>query len=159
MPRPRCCRRIAGQPACRLFRPVGASASGREAVALTLDEYEAIRLADHEGLYQEAAARQMGVSRQTFGRTVESARRKVARALVLGLALSIEAREGTPTLLPVAGPDLLPYHCTACGNAWRERCGAARPKCCPSCNSPHFQRPGSANGSRPPARTQDSHSG
>lgn len=140
MPRPRCCRKIAGQPACKLFQPMGVPAAGLEQVELSLEEYEAIRLADHEGLYQEAAARQMGVSRQTFGRTVESARRKVARALVLGLALGIEAREGAPTLLPVAGPDLLPYHCSACGNAWRERCGAGKPKCCPSCNSPHFQR-------------------
>ena len=159
MPRPRCCRKIAGQPACKLFQPVGVPASGLAHVELSLDEYEAIRLADHEGLYQEAAARQMGVSRQTFGRTIERARRKVARALVLGLALGIEAREDTPTLLPVAGPDLLPYHCSACGNVWRERCGAGMPNGCPSCNSRHFQRQGCANGSRPPADAQDSHSG
>ena len=50
-------------------------------VLLTLDEYEAIRLADLEGLYQEQAATRMNVSRQTFGRIVEAARRKVADVL------------------------------------------------------------------------------
>ena len=59
-------------------------------VALTVDELEALRLADLEGLYQEQAAQQMNVSRQTFGRIVEAARKKVADALVNGKALSIE---------------------------------------------------------------------
>lgn len=57
---------------------------------MTLDEFEAIKLADHEGLYQEQAALRMGVSRPTFGRIVTSARRKVADALVGGKALRIE---------------------------------------------------------------------
>ena len=59
-------------------------------VALTVDELEAIRLADLEGLYQEQAAQQMHVSRQTFGRILEAAHKKVAEALVNGKALSIE---------------------------------------------------------------------
>jgi predicted DNA-binding protein (UPF0251 family) len=70
-----------------------------EQVGLTVDELEAIRLADLEGLYQEAAAEQMNVSRQTFGRILEAAHRKVADALVNGKALSIE---GGP--IEVAGP-------------------------------------------------------
>jgi hypothetical protein len=57
---------------------------------MTLDELEALRLADLEGLYQEAVAARMGVSRPTVGRILESARRKVAEALVLGRALRIE---------------------------------------------------------------------
>jgi len=68
-------------------------------VALTVDEFEAIRLADLEGLYQEEAARRMNVSRQTFGRILEAAHRKVADVLVHGKALSIE---GGP--IEVAGP-------------------------------------------------------
>jgi predicted DNA-binding protein (UPF0251 family) len=59
-------------------------------VALTVDELEAIRLADLEGLYQEEAAQRMNISRQTFGRILEAAHRKVADALVNGKALSIE---------------------------------------------------------------------
>ena len=48
-------------------------------IVLTVDEFEALRLADYEGLYQKQAAERMGISRPTFGRIVEAARRKVAR--------------------------------------------------------------------------------
>lgn len=57
---------------------------------MSLDEFEALRLADLEGLYQEQAAEQMGVSRATFGRIVVAARHKVAQTLVHGRALRIE---------------------------------------------------------------------
>lgn len=59
-------------------------------VGLTLDELEAIRLADLEGLYQEDAAGQMKISRQTFGNIINSAHKKIADALVNGKALKIE---------------------------------------------------------------------
>jgi predicted DNA-binding protein (UPF0251 family) len=59
-------------------------------IVLTLDEFEAIRLADLEGLYQEQAAEQMSVSRPTFGRILGTAHRKVAEALVHGNLLRIE---------------------------------------------------------------------
>ena len=64
-----------------------------EEVVLTIDEFEAVRLADLEGLYQEQAAEKMNVSRQTFGRIIESARKKVAEALVQGKALKIGGGE------------------------------------------------------------------
>jgi hypothetical protein len=57
---------------------------------MTLDELEAVRLADLDGLYQADGARLMGVSRATFGRIVASARGKVAEALVRGRAIRIE---------------------------------------------------------------------
>jgi uncharacterized protein len=57
---------------------------------MTLDEFEALRLADLDGLYQEQAAEKMKISRPTFSRIVDSARRKVADALVHGKALRIE---------------------------------------------------------------------
>lgn len=59
-------------------------------IVLSLDEFEAIRLADLSGLYQEDAAKKMDISRQTFGRIVESAHRKIADALVNGKSLRIE---------------------------------------------------------------------
>jgi len=59
-------------------------------VVMTLDEFEAIRLADLEGLYQEKAAGAMSVSRPTFSRIVDSAHRKIADVLVHGKALRIE---------------------------------------------------------------------
>jgi len=90
MPRPRQCRRVAQMPQATYYRPRGVPLRTLEQVALTVDELEALRLADLEGLYQEAAAQKMNVSRQTFGRIVEAAHRKVADALVNGKALSIE---------------------------------------------------------------------
>ncbi len=90
MPRPHCCRRIAGRPAASIFKPIGIPARELEAVVMTLDEFEAIRLADLGGLYQEQAAEQMKVSRPTLSRIIESAHRKVADALVHGKALHIE---------------------------------------------------------------------
>lgn len=57
---------------------------------MTLDELEALRLADYEGLYHEQGAERMSVSRPTFGRILEAARRKTAEALVYGKSLRIE---------------------------------------------------------------------
>jgi len=61
-----------------------------EEVFLLMDEVEALRLADLEGLYHEDASRKMGVSRATFGRILKQAKRKVAEALLKGKALKIE---------------------------------------------------------------------
>ena len=64
-----------------------------EEVCLSLDEVEALRLCDYEGKYHERAALEMGISRATFGRIVNEARRKVAEALIRGKALKIETGE------------------------------------------------------------------
>jgi predicted DNA-binding protein (UPF0251 family) len=61
-----------------------------EQVRLGLDELEAMRLADYDGLYHEEAATSMNVSRATFGRIISEARRKVADAIIHGKALTIE---------------------------------------------------------------------
>lgn len=90
MPRPCCRRRIAGTPPVAVFRPVGPGALELEEVVMTLDEFEAMRLADLDGLYQEQAAEQMSVSRPTFSRIIDSAHRKMADVLAHGKALRIE---------------------------------------------------------------------
>ena len=64
-----------------------------EEVELSMDEIEALRLADYEGLYHEDAAARMKISRQTFGRILNEARRKVAECLLKGKALKIEANK------------------------------------------------------------------
>ena len=64
-----------------------------EEIVLTIDELEAIRLADLEELYHEDAAKKMKISRQTFGRILNEARRKVAECLLKGKALKIETNE------------------------------------------------------------------
>ncbi len=77
----------------RVYKPAGIPGREISEVRLGFDEAEALRLADLEGLYQEAAARSMGVSRQTFGRIVELARKKVADAILNGKALRIDGGE------------------------------------------------------------------
>ena len=93
MARPRNCRRVGSMPGSNYFKPRGIPLSMLEEVILTVDEFEAIRLADLESLYQDKAAEKMNVSRQTFGRIIESAHKKVAEALVQGKALKIEGGE------------------------------------------------------------------
>lgn len=78
--RPQKLRLIAAKPACRRFSPD----TGHDAPAMTL------RLADAEGLSQEAAARQMEISPPTFCRLLAEARRRVAQALTRGLPLVME---------------------------------------------------------------------
>ena len=78
------------RPAAIIFKPAGVSVLELEVVVMTLDEFEALRLSDLEGLYQEQAAAQMNVSRATFGRILRSAHRKVADAIVHGKAMRIE---------------------------------------------------------------------
>jgi uncharacterized protein len=90
VPRPFCSRRIAGCPAAPVFKPACVPLRELDEIVMTLDEFEAVRLADLDGRYQEDAAAQMNVSRPTFGRIVESAHRKLADALVHGKALRIE---------------------------------------------------------------------
>jgi predicted DNA-binding protein (UPF0251 family) len=95
MPRPCCLRYVKHAPEVVYFKPAGVPACTLEQVTLTLDEVEALRLADLQGLYQEHAAAQMKISRPTFARIIEVARRKVAEALINGKALRIEG--GTVT--------------------------------------------------------------
>jgi predicted DNA-binding protein (UPF0251 family) len=90
VPRPFNRRRIAGRPAASIFKPIGIPTRHLDELLMTLDEFEAIRLADLDDLYQEQAAERMNVSRTTFSRIIDSARRKLADALVHGKALRIE---------------------------------------------------------------------
>ena len=133
MPRPRCCRRVGGPPNCMLFKPAGVPAFSLTEVVVTIDELEAIRLADLEGLYQEQAAERMNVSRQTFGRIVESARRKVAQALVEGLLLRIEGGE-------IEMVNMRTFRCHDCQHAWKLPYGTGRPGECPECKSRNIHR-------------------
>ena len=90
MARPEKERRVAAPPVYTDFKPTGVPKRLLTSVDLTLDEYEAIRLSDHLSLDHAAAAAEMGVSRPTFTRLHEHARKKIARFIVEGLHLSIE---------------------------------------------------------------------
>ena len=89
MPR-RIKRRIRGRFRHNCFKPCGKRQVELELEILTTDEMEAIRLADFEGLYQEDAANEMEISRPTFSRILNNARKKIANALILGKALEIQ---------------------------------------------------------------------
>lgn len=133
MPRPKCQRRIRHEPGATYFKPRGVPLVQLEEVVLTLDEVEALRLADHEQLYHEAAAERMNVSRATFGRIVEAARRKVAGALVNGHALRLKG--GVVTM-----SDKRTFVCNDCGHRWEMAFGSGRPTGCPKCHSENFER-------------------
>jgi predicted DNA-binding protein (UPF0251 family) len=89
MPRPPHPRRVDRSLQIPGFKPIGRPVWQTQAVTLGLDGLEALRLADLEGLYQEAAAEHMGVSRPTFARILARARAAVAEALVEGKVLLI----------------------------------------------------------------------
>jgi predicted DNA-binding protein (UPF0251 family) len=93
MARPFKNRQISCVPAASYFKPVGIPMRELEEIVLGLDELEAMRLADLEGLYQAEAAEKMGVSRQTIGNILNSAHRKLADALLNGKALRIGPHE------------------------------------------------------------------
>jgi predicted DNA-binding protein (UPF0251 family) len=81
---------IQNLPGVGYYKPRAIPLSQLDEVTLSFDEYEAIRLGDLEGLYQEKAAVKMRISRPTFGRIIESAHKKIADALVNGKAIKIE---------------------------------------------------------------------
>ena len=133
MPRPQCLRRIACRPSSGLFKPAGIPAARLQQTVMTLDELEALRLADLLGLYHEAAALQMKVSRQTFGRIIESAHRKVADALIHGKALKLKGGD-----VEMAG--MRTFRCSGCRNTWQLPYGTGRPTACPACGSENIRR-------------------
>ena len=90
MPRPFKNRKISVTPDVTYFKPRGVPMRFLESITLGHDELEAVKLADLEEMYQEQAAQKMGVSRQTFGNIINSARKKIADAMVNGKAIKIE---------------------------------------------------------------------
>lgn len=126
MPRPKCCRKIGAMPGRSCYQPEGVASSSLDKVLLTLDEYEAIRLADLEGLYQEKAASRMNISRQTFGRIIKAAHRKVADVLVNGKVLRIAG--GSVSMTAVE-----PVRCPRCRQAFSPDCNKQNEMSCPHC--------------------------
>jgi predicted DNA-binding protein (UPF0251 family) len=90
MPRPPRSRRVHGPPRFVSFKPAGIPRRQLERLCLRVDEFEALRLADYEGLDQEDAARAMDISPATFSRLIASARFSLIRAIVEGKALEID---------------------------------------------------------------------
>lgn len=89
MPRPRKCRKVCQMPRSLEFRPIDGNKE-KEKIILTVDEYEAIRLIDKQGFSQEECSTYMKVSRATVQMIYNSARKKLAEALVSARSLRIQ---------------------------------------------------------------------
>jgi len=89
-PRPRNIRTIFDPPKFKGFRPFGYYAGKNESVFLLFEEYTAIKLCDYELMTQSQAAKAMNISRPTFTRLYESARRKMASALAEARSVEVE---------------------------------------------------------------------
>lgn len=93
MPRPKKWRRVCCLPVRTEFAPVGEPYHSDDAVIMTVDEYEAIRLIDHEGFTQEECAGYMKVARTTVQQIYNDARKKLSVSLVEGKPLMISGGE------------------------------------------------------------------
>jgi predicted DNA-binding protein (UPF0251 family) len=89
VPRPFKCRRVEYLPDVTYFKPVGIPLRALEEIHLSVEEAEALRLKDLNGLDQEPASERMHISRPTFQRILASARQKVADAILNGKSVRI----------------------------------------------------------------------
>lgn len=125
---------VGGVPRADYFKPRGIPLVQLEENTLTIEELETLRLADKEGCYQEEAAKQMGVSRQTFQRLLKQARFKVTDALVNGKAVHIA---GGKYVTP-SGEGR--YRCGYCGDEVKRSTRGRGPAWrCPTCDVPSEQ--------------------
>lgn len=90
MSRPKQHRKVFAPPKMQGYKPFGIQRAKLESVVLQMDEYEAVRLLDYEGLLQEQAAEKMNVSRPTLTRIYDQARKTIAKAFVEGKMILIE---------------------------------------------------------------------
>ncbi len=129
MSRPPKCRRVDFVPEVTYFKPAGIPLRILEEVIVSVEEAEAIRLKDVEGLEQAQCAKKMSISRPTFQRVLEAARQKIADALLFGKAIRIEG--GNFEMATKR------FRCTG-GHEWSvpfEAMMAGSPRSCPTCNT------------------------
>jgi predicted DNA-binding protein (UPF0251 family) len=93
MARPKRQRHVSFLPEVTYFKPRGISLSKLKEVNLSVDEFEALRLADWQEINQVKAAKEMKISQSTFQRILSSARKKIAQALVEGKAIKVKGGE------------------------------------------------------------------
>lgn len=144
MPRPPKCRRVGFIPEMTYFRPAGVPTRSLDEVCLSVEEAEAIRLKDLEGLNQEESGEKMHVSRPTFQRVLGSARQKLADALLNGKAIRIEGGNFEMAIRR--------FRCRREGHEWDvpfEDMVVGSPSSCPRCKSPNIHAaPGPGFGMR-----------
>jgi predicted DNA-binding protein (UPF0251 family) len=134
MGRPRKDRLVAFNPKISYFKPRGIPMVDLSEVHLTVDEREALRLADLDGLSHEDSGQCMGVSRATFGRILHKARQTVADALINGKAIKVDG--GNYKMIE----ETRRFSCRKCQHQWDEPLGTGRPEVCPACGQDDFYR-------------------
>lgn len=130
MSRPPKWRCVGFLPRVTYFKPAGIPLHSMENVSVTVEEAEAIRLKDLEGLEQEECAEQMHISRPTFHRVLGSARKKLADALINGKAIRVEGGNFEMAMRR--------FRCSDDGHEWDvpfETMIAGSPPACPECRS------------------------
>ena len=103
-------------------------------VCITVDEREALRLADLDGLSHEDSGQCMGVSRATFGRILHKARQTVADALINGKAIKVDG--GNYKMVE----EKRRFSCRKCQHQWDEPLGTGRPEGCSVCGGDEYHR-------------------
>jgi predicted DNA-binding protein (UPF0251 family) len=131
--RPHKFRKISCLPDVPYFKPAGIPVRHLQEIVLTIDEYEALRLADLEKMYHENGARKMGISRQTFGNILTRARFKIADSIVNGKAIKIEGGVYQTESIRI-------FLCKDCNHDWPVPFGTGRPETCPTCESKNIYR-------------------
>ena len=138
MPRPQKPRFVEFIPSVTYFKPAGIPLSALDEIRLGVDELEALRLKDVEGLEQEECAKRMNLAQSTFQRMLSAAREKLTRAVVEGKAIRIEGG----AYKYVAGG----FMCADCGQRWEKDPREHEVAGCPACGSsqvrPHWGRGG-----------------
>jgi predicted DNA-binding protein (UPF0251 family) len=129
--RPKKERIVSAPPKVLVFKPAGIPAAALEKVQLTIDEFEAVRLADFYGYDQETSARKMGISRPTFTRLIETARKKIADAIINSKELVIEGG--------VIHFKNNIFRCKRCGETLKVDIMESTPEACPNCGSSDFK--------------------
>ena len=123
-------RKVSSIPLVTYFKPAGLRMAELEEVCLLVEEAEAIRLKDIEKLEQETCAQKMNISRSTFSRLLDSARQKIADALLNGKAIRIEGGNFEMAVRR--------FRCLS-GHEWEvpfETMISAPPENCPECGTP-----------------------
>ena len=90
MPRPKIPRKLRFNPDVLYFKPRGIPLRALEEVVLNHDEVEALKLHDVDDLEQTEAAKKMNISQPTFGRILDGAYKKIAKAIIFGKAIRIK---------------------------------------------------------------------
>ena len=131
MAKPKKSRFVLEPPSVVYFKPRGIPVARLEEVVLAVEEYEAVRLVDYEGLQQQEAAERMHVSRATCARILDSARATIAEALTEGKSIRIEGGSF------VLGRNR--FRCRECDDFWTAPLDAtthsAKRPVCPRCRS------------------------